>query len=153
MSRFSGEIEQLLQAAGWYEGRSDPAQVEAWQKELERDDGFKLSQVARQVLDEFGGLHIVAEGAGAACARGDIDLNPSLAKFEEDRFLSFDCLKGKAVFPLGEAILGHVFAAIDDTGNVYLVMQEVHHVASSFDAALENILLGLGTKFLEKAAA
>ncbi|MGH9928376.1 MAG: SUKH-3 domain-containing protein [Pyrinomonadaceae bacterium] len=153
MSRFSSEIEQLLQAGGWYEGRSVPALVESWQKELERGDGFKLSQVARQVLDEFGGLHIMSEGAGVACARSDLDLNPSLAKFEEDRFFSFDCLKGKGVFPLGEAILGHVFAAIDDAGNVYLVMQEVHHVASSFEAALENLLLGLGTKFLEKAAA
>ncbi|MGH9883125.1 MAG: SUKH-3 domain-containing protein, partial [Pyrinomonadaceae bacterium] len=95
---------------------------------------------ARQVLGEFGGLHILSEGAGVACARSDLNINPSLAKFEEDRFFSFYCLKGKAVFPLGEAIVGHFFAAIDEGCNVYLVMQEVRHVASSFEAALENLL-------------
>jgi hypothetical protein len=120
---------------------------------LERVDGFKFSSAARQILDEFGGLHILSEGASVACARSDLHINPSLAKFEEDRFFSFDCLKGKEVFPIGEAILGHVFVAIDERSNVYLVMQEVHHVANSFEAALENLLLGLGTKFLENAAA
>ena len=151
MRRFSSETEQLLKSAGWYEGRSVPALVESWQRELERADGFKLSQTARQVLVEFGGLHILSEGAGVACARSDLDVNPSLAMLEEDRFLSFDCLKGKEVFPLGEAIVGHVFVAIDESCNVYLVMEEVRHVSSSFDAALENLLLGLGTNFLERA--
>src|SRR5688500_4587243 len=124
MRRFSSETEQLLKSAGWYEGRSVPALVESWQRELERADGFKLSQAALQVLEEFGGLHILSEGAGVACARADLDLNPSLAIFEEDRFFSFECLKGKEVFPLGEAIVGHAFAAIDQDCNVYLVMQE-----------------------------
>ena len=153
MSRFSSETEQLLRSAGWYEGRSVPALVESWRMELERADGFRLSRAARQVLSEFGGLHILSEGAGVACARSDLDINPPLAKFEEDRFFSFDCLKGKEVFPLGEAIVGHVFAAIDQGCNVYLVMQQVHYVARGFEAALENLLLGHGTKFLEEAAA
>ena len=143
MSRFSSEVEQLLKAAGWYEGRSVSGLVETWRIELERPDGFRLSQVARQTLDEFGGLHILSEGTGVACARSDLHLNPLLAQFEEDRFFSFECFKGKEVFPLGEAILGHVFAAIDEESNVYLVMEEVQHVASSFERALENLLLGL----------
>jgi hypothetical protein len=153
MSRFSREVEQLLKAAGWYEGRAVPDLVESWRIELERGDGFRLSQAARLVLGEFGGLHVLSDGTGVACARSDLHINPLLAKFEEDRFFSFECFKGKEVFPLGEAILGHVFAAIDEECKVYLVMQEVHHVASSFDGALENLLLGLGTRFLEEAAA
>jgi len=152
MSRFSQEVDQLLKTAGWYEGRSVPGLVESWQKELERRGGFRLSQAARSALNEFGGLHILSKGTGVACARSDLHINPLLVSGEEDRFFSFECFQRKAVFPLGEAILGHVFAAIDEDTNVYLVMQEVHYVANSFEAALENLLLGLGTKLLEEKA-
>jgi hypothetical protein len=150
MDRFSPETERLLRASGWFEGRTVPALVEAWRAELETPGGFALSPAARQVLSEFGGLHIQAKGAGIACARSDIDLNPLLAKCEEDRFSSFNCLQGKQLFPLGEADLGHLFVAIDGGGNVYLVMQFVVYVADSFDAALEVLLLGKKTKLLEE---
>jgi hypothetical protein len=152
MSRFSSETEQLLKASGWFEGRSVPNLVESWRVELETPGGFMMSSAASQALREFGGLHIQATGAGINCARSDIDLNPALAKFEEDRFFSFHCLQGRQLFPLGEAIVGHVFTAIDEKGQVFLIMQDVHFVASSFEAALENLLLGKRTILLEEAA-
>jgi hypothetical protein len=152
MSRFSRETEHLLKLSGWFEGRAVLHLVELWQDELETLGGFNLSPTARQVLNEFGGLHILSEGAGIACARSDLNLIPLLAKGEEDRFLSFSCLKGKQLFLLGEAILGHVFVAIDESGKVFLIMDAVHYVADSFDAALENLLLGKGTQLLEEAA-
>ena len=153
MSRFSKETEHLLKASGWFEGRSVPHLVEAWRAELETPGGFTLSDVARRILNEFGGLHVLSEGAGFECARSDVDINPLLARSEEDRFFSFDCLKTRRIFPLGEAVSGHLFAAVDDSGHVYLVMDVVLHVADSFDAALENLLLGKGTRLLEETAA
>lgn len=149
MGRFSAETEQLLRASGWFEGRAVPDLVESWRAEVESSRGFVLTPVARRALNEFGGLHILSEGAGVAYARSDIDFNPTLAMFEEDRFFSFQCLQGKQLFPLGEAALGHVFAVIDESGAVYLVMEEVHYVADTFDAALESILLGKDTMYLE----
>lgn len=151
MNRFSAEVEVLLKKSGWFEGRSVPALVASWSVELESDGGFQLSRVARDVLTEFGGLHIKSEGPGEACARSDLNLDPLLALCEEDRFLSFGCFKGKRLFPLGEAFVGHVFAAIDESGAVYLVMEEVHSIGDSFDAALENLLLGLGFQLVESA--
>jgi hypothetical protein len=152
MSRFSLETEQLLKRAGWFAGRCDSSQVEDWAHEMESPDGFKMSSVAKSVLKEFGGLHIKSDGPGLECARSDIELNPLLAKCEEDRFFSFSCFMGKQVFPLGEAVVGHMFAAIDEEGKVYLVMEEVQLVASSFDAALESLLLGMGSHVIETAA-
>ena len=78
-----------------------------------------MSSVARSVLKEFGGLHIKSEGPGVACARSDLEINPLLARGEEDRFFSFNCFRGKQLFPLGEAVVGHVFAAIDEDSTVY----------------------------------
>ena len=152
MSRFSSETEQLLKRAGWFEGRCDSSQVEAWAQEMASLDGFKMTPIARSVLKEFGGLHIKSHGPGLECARSDIEINPLLAKCEEDRFFAFSCFKGKQVFPLGEAVVGHMFAAIDEDGKVYLVMQEVQWVANSFDAALETLLLGMGSHVIETAA-
>jgi hypothetical protein len=152
MSRFSSETEQLLKRAGWFEGRCDSSQVEAWAHEMESPDGFKMSSVARSVLKEFGGLHIKPDGPGLECARSDIEINPLLAKCEEDRFFSFSCFQSKQVFPLGEAVVGHTFAAIDEEGKVHLVMQEVQLVANSFDAALESLLLGMRSHVIETAA-
>jgi hypothetical protein len=150
MNRFSNETEWLLRSAGWFEGRSVPDLVDYWQAKLESHAGFTLSPVARQVLNEFGGLHIMSKGAGLECARSDINLNPLLAEGEEDRFFTyFSCLNGKQLFPLGEAVLGHSFAAIDSTGEVFLIMDQVHYVAESFDLALESLLLGGRTVFLQ----
>src|SRR5580765_5604611 len=119
MSRFSAQVEVLLKKSGWFEGRLVPALVGSWSVELESDDGFQLSPVARNVLTEFGGLHIKSEGPGEACARSDLNIDPLLVAGEEDRFLSFDCFRGKRMFPLGEAVVGHMFAAIDESGAVY----------------------------------
>lgn len=152
MDRFSPETERLLRASGWFEGRTVPTLVEAWRAEMETPGGFVLSSAASQVLSEFGGLHIQAQGAGIACARSDINLNPPLAKFEEDRFFSFQCLQNKQLFPLGEAHLGHLFVAIDEGGSVYLIMQLVLYVADTFDAALEVLLRGKEAKLLEEYA-
>jgi hypothetical protein len=152
MSRFSSETEYLLKASGWFEGRSMPTLVERWQTELERPNGFSMSRVARQVLNEFGGLHIWSQGTGSDCARSDIDINPLLGQYEESRFFSFTCLQGKQLFPLGEAVLGHLFVTIDQDGNVYLIMEFVIHLAKTFDAALENLLLGKQGMLLEEYA-
>ncbi|SRR6266404_1525009 len=154
MKRFSNETEWLLRSAGWFEGRSVPHLVDYWQAKLESNDGFTLSPVARQVLSEFGGLHIMSKGAGLESARSDINLNPLLAEAEEDRFFTyFSTLKGKQLFPLGEADRGHTFAAIDSSGVVFLIMDQAYYVAESFDTALESLLLGGRTVFLEEAGA
>ena len=129
-----------------------PELVNAWSAQLESEKGFKLSLIAHDVLSEFGGLHIKSEGAGIDCARSDLNLDPSFVLGEEDRFLSFNCFRGKQVFPLGEAVGGYLFAAIDDHGVVYLVMEDVYYLADSFEAALEHLLLGLGSPLIESAA-
>ena len=150
MNRFSIETEHLLKAAGWFEGRSVPDLVESWRAELETDDGFVLSPAARQVLNEFGGLHIQSRGAGIDCAKSDVNINPLLAIDEEDHFFSFTCLRGKQLFPLGEAELIHLFLAIDESRNIYLIMEFVLYVANTIEEALETMLLGKETRLLEE---
>jgi hypothetical protein len=149
MGRFSNETEELLKASGWFDGRSVPDLVESWRTEVESRGAFALTPAAHRALNEFGGLHIKSEGAGIAWARTDIDINPTFAMFEDDRIFSFHCLQGKQLFPLGEASWGQYFAVIDECGKVYLVMEDVHYVADTFEAALETILLGKETRVLE----
>ena len=153
MHRHDPDVERLLLAAGWHPGRRVAELVTQWRGALESDGGFQLHAAAESVLLEYGGLVIESHGPGRDLARAPLHLDPMLALGEEDRLHEyFPELAGRDLFPLGETDHGHAFLAIDRQGAVVQVMDEVYGKWSSFDEALESLLLGRrGTDYGEAA--
>lgn len=125
----------MLVAAGWHQGRDVRGA-------LQLPSDFDIFPAALQVLREFGMLRVGGAGVGTDRARSTLDLNPSLAEGEFDRFEPFEDRIGDKLYPLGEVDGGYGFLAIDTQGRVFWVMDFIQFVAERFDEALEVLLLG-----------
>ena len=132
---FSDEVARMLSESGWYSGRNA-------EKALKLPAGFAVFPAASQILKEFGNLKCGKRGRGIDRARSTLNLDPSLAAGESDRFDPYARLLGARLYPLGEADDGHSFVAIDDKGRVFLVMDFMMFVGEDFVSALETLLLG-----------
>lgn len=131
MSRFSSEVERLLQGAGWYPGREIGTDaVHAWADALESPDGFQMTEAARSLLGEFGGLHLRG--------RSDLNLDPLRCDGEEDRF---EELLQRGIFPIGDAGGGHMVCAVDAEGLFYAWFEQMWWDGVPFIQALEYLLL------------
>jgi hypothetical protein len=141
-AEWSPETQAILRSAGWYPERRERERVAGWRRALSTPGGFELSAAAERVLEEFGDLRVERRGPGLEVARGGFELDPALAEGEEDRFARLGRPLGANLFPLGEALGGHVFLAIDEAGRVYLVGDEIHALGSNIYQALDNLLMG-----------
>jgi hypothetical protein len=142
MARFSSQTSAFLKSAGWFDGRRDGTAVQMGVA-IASDGGFAMSEAATRVLLEFGALHIGTQAPGERCARSSIDLTPTLAEGEEDRFSMWRHDRRPKLFPLGEIDGGHAFLALDPDGWVYAVGDEYWRISSTFDEALEVLMRGL----------
>lgn len=133
--RFSSDVGRILTKCGWYAGRDVG-------ERLRLPSDFTVFPAAKQVLREFGGLHCGERGPGIECARATLDLDPSLAEGEADRFHLYSQRIGGRLYPLGEGDDGHYFVAIAEDGRVFLIMDFLMYVADRFDHALEHLLRG-----------
>lgn len=141
-TRFDPPVNSLLQAVGWRAGRNVAEAVARWESALD-EDGFALHAVAKNILLEFGGLHVGRSARGVDRARTDIHFDPTLAIGQRDHFESFDELRGHSGYPLGEVEDGHGFLVVADSGRTFLVMDEIYDRWATFDVALRSLLLGL----------
>ncbi len=149
--QFHAEVDRSLRAAGWRPGRHVPDLVRQWRVQLESGSRFILHPAAERVLLEFGGLHIGAAGPGVDRSPSELNLDPTVAAGEDDRFLDyFPELHGRAVFPLGEVDGGNGFLGIDTTGRTYLLMDEVCGRWPTFISAIEGLLRGIRDSFPQK---
>ncbi len=137
------EVDRLLRDVGWFPGRCVPEAVAFWRSALEAC-GFVMHLAAEAVLLEYGGLHVGGVWPGLDVARLDLELNPTLAVGERDRFKDyFPELQGRAVFPVGEAHRGRTCVGVSASGEVFLLMDQVYGRWPSFEAALRGLLLGI----------
>jgi len=139
---WSRETEAVVARAGWHPGRSVADRVARWGSELATEGGFELFPAASSALGEFGGLEFAASGAGVDFARGNVNIDPSLAIGEEDRFRELETRHGLKLFPLGEAYDGNLFLGIDPSGRVYLIDDELTLAGASIYRAIENLISG-----------
>jgi hypothetical protein len=139
---WSLETQAILESAGWHPGRREKDLVTRWRQQLSTPGGFDLSGEAERVLEEFGELRVDRRGPGLEAARAGFEMDPTLALGEEERFARLGNSLGANLFPLGEALDGHVFLAIDESGRIYLVGDEIHPLGSNIYQALDNLLLG-----------
>jgi hypothetical protein len=139
---------RVLQDAGWRSGRCVSDLVRRWRDELSAGDGFVMTAAAERALEEFGGLTVNQDGPGKECARSSFEIDPMLAFGETDRFGALGAVAGDRLYPLGEAVGGHVFLAIGDSGRVYMVDDEILLVGETVHDALEALVLGLKPQFI-----
>lgn len=135
---FSPEVVALLRSAGWHEGRR--IDLTLWDQEEVRPFG-----VARDILSEFGGLHIGDTGPGVDMARSDVDLRHDAILSFWDHFRERERQVGCRVYPLGSVHHAHGEILISESGRVYLdscVHELFECVGQTFSEGLERLLLG-----------
>jgi SUKH-3 immunity protein of toxin-antitoxin system len=129
----------VLTEAGWFPGRCDH-RVADWERELSEKGGLVMHDAARTFLQEFGGLSLGKRTSSSGATRLTFDLDPTLALWEGDRFDDASRKVGDSLYPVGEAMNGQEFIAIGERGDVYLVMDMVHHLATTAWSALESLI-------------
>ncbi|HXG98829.1 MAG TPA: SUKH-3 domain-containing protein [Sphingomicrobium sp.] len=142
--RFVPEVVKMLAEAGWHPGRDV-------RESLRLPADFELFPAAERVLSEFGNLKCGENDPGRGSARSTLRLDPSLAEGESDQFDRFSPSIGRRLYPLGEGDDGHFFVAIDDQGEVYILMDWTKFIGRTFDIALTNLLLGGPSVEIEEA--
>ena len=136
MSRFSEVVRNYLITAGWYEGR------EVFNK-VKIPEGFKLFPAAIKVLREFGNLHIGECGKGKDCAKSDVRVDPSWEEGLELLLEPYSVEFGFKLLLIGRFHHEHSHLVLDEFGRVYALDDEFDPLATSFDQALEVLLLGI----------
>ncbi|MEU0602175.1 SUKH-3 domain-containing protein [Streptomyces sp. NPDC006393] len=139
MSEWSPDVLEVLEASGWTAGRR--VDTAGWQSMFE-SVGIVMHDAAEAFLQEFGGLTVSIGGPGINRAREPFELNPELARGEDDRFSEWSDSLGRHLFPLGELDGGRFFLGIDEGSEIYLVETWV----ASFGPmphALEKLILGV----------
>jgi len=132
--RFSEAVTKMLLKAGWTEGRKvDPVHG--------LSEPSAVFPKAEEILTEFRGLHVGKCGAGVDFARSDVEFEPDLSLLAELK--EHEASTGARLFPLGEAVRGHIYLIVDERGEIYLLVEgELEAFAPSFPQALEMLLLG-----------
>jgi hypothetical protein len=147
MERFSKTVDLTLRDVGWFPSRNLGDQVGEWASEL-RSDGFEIFPEAERVLAEFGGLDVDQDAPGLNCAREPFRLVPTLAAGEADRFAEFAEYLKTTLYPLGEATWGNYFLAIGESGQVFLLMEDIRFLGQNIEEALEHLILGIQSEEL-----
>ncbi|SDM55725.1 SUKH-3 domain-containing protein [Allokutzneria albata] len=109
----------LLTRAGWSPGRA--VDVAGWRAEL-AEKGFVMHEAAEQVLTEFGGLLLEADGAGVRSGRCTVEVDPLYGASLRPWLDELGAKAGaRDLYPLGEVDWGHAILAIDPDGVVFKV--------------------------------
>ncbi|MDI9889007.1 SUKH-3 domain-containing protein [Streptomyces sp. HNM0645] len=137
MSSWLPEVREVLEASRWFP--ECVVDTSIWRSASERA-GLAWHDAAEGFLKEFGGLTVNISGPGISCARTPFELDPELARGEEDRFTEWGETIGRSLVPLGELDHGRFFLAIDESGEIYLVETWVASFGP-MPQALENLVL------------
>ncbi len=137
--RWSAETGQVLQAAGWYPGRSVPTAT--WESILREHDGFEIHEAAQQFLAEFGAL-AVERGQNWPKAWREFRLDPLLAKWDHEIFEVLSEEVGADLYPLGMADRRNQYLGMAPHGKVYVGMDYVSLLADTGDKAIEKLIEG-----------
>ncbi|SHN75477.1 SUKH-3 domain-containing protein [Cryptosporangium aurantiacum] len=124
MQRFPGEVQAVLERAGWTEGRSvADAAAEAIRTVCAQTaaDGSRYVPfpAAEQALTEFAGLYVDQDGPGVALRRRPFAVDPTMVPPSAATLAAFGRALGVAVFPLGIEGVDDAVLAIDEHGRVF----------------------------------
>ncbi|SHN03143.1 SUKH-3 domain-containing protein [Cryptosporangium aurantiacum] len=124
MSRFPTEVETVLRASGWTEGRRVPeASAEAIRIVCAQPGADGSRHVpfpaAEAVLAEFGGIFVRQDEPGRELRRRPFALDPTMAAATAATLADLGRLLGVRLFPLGVEGDGDAVLTIDEQGRVF----------------------------------
>lgn len=138
--RFEPSVQAVLRQSGWFPGRS--IDVTKWIRVFPT---LQMHGSAQNFLEEFGEISIEASGKGVDCAKEPFIFDPSLALGEDLRFEEFSEEIGQVIFPIGEHGRGEFFLGIDESAEMYLLMDGIATLGAA-DAAIESLINGVGAR-------
>ncbi|GAA3389545.1 SUKH-3 domain-containing protein [Cryptosporangium minutisporangium] len=148
MQRFPGEVEAVLRAAGWAEGRSvADAAAEAIRTACAQTtaDGRRYVPfpAAERALYEFVGVYVDQDGPGVALRRRPFALDPAMVPPSVATLAEFGRALGVGLFPLGVEGVEDAVLVIDEHGRVFaLDAGGEWFLGEHVDAALTTLVTG-----------
>lgn len=148
MSRFPAEVEIVLRASGWTEGRQVPeTSAEAIRIVCAQPgaDGSRhvLFPAAEAALAEFGGIFVRQDEAGIELRRRPFAIDPTMAAGTAATLADLGRLLGVGLFPLGVEGDGDAVLAIDEQGRVFAVDHAGEwFLGPTLEAALGTLITG-----------
>jgi hypothetical protein len=147
--RFPPDVTDVLLRAGWVPGRDVQAHVVAWLENLLEDHPWVAEERAealaagRNILAEFGGLHVPLFGPGAETALLPFDFHPGGDTPDPYAFEHLSERLGSALFPLGTVADGRFDLVVDGVGRVYLTGDVDRYLGATIDEALVRLVRGI----------
>lgn len=134
MPRFASEAEEVLRAAGWFEGRN--VATSRWVAQIQRD-GYIPFEALTRFLSEFGGLRLVVRGRILI----DLDGATFLSRTVPENVKDLSCAAGEELCPIG-GDEPYTFLLMGLSGSVHLYNDaQLTRVAGSGELALESLIL------------
>jgi hypothetical protein len=149
MSRFPTEVDAVLRASGWTEGRQvADASAEAIQIVCAQPGADGSQHVpfpaAETALAEFGGLFVRQDEPGLELRRRPFALDPTMAAATAATLADLGRVLGVRLFPLGVEGDGDAVLTIDEHGRVFAFDHAGEwFLGPSLDAALITLITGI----------
>ncbi|MEW4452001.1 SUKH-3 domain-containing protein [Bremerella sp. JC817] len=137
----SSEVISLMREAGWSPGREvSPEQLHKWKVELE-SDGFTITDNARKVWHELGGLKIHQRTLASGQIIPGLDFDPLWADGEFDRIEYWERKLSTRMTPIG-MIGGGMLIMLAEDDTVYMCFgPTLFFCAQSFTEAMDSHLV------------
>jgi hypothetical protein len=149
MSRFPTEVDLVLRASGWSEGRQVPdASAEAIRLVCAQPgaDGSRHEPfpAAESALAEFGGIYVRQDEPGRELRRRPFALDPTMAAATAGTLADLGRMLGVRLFPLGVEGDGDAVLTIDEKGRVFAFDHAGEwFLGSTLDEALTTLIIGI----------
>lgn len=147
--RFTAEVREVLDGAGWQPGRDVTSWVSQWLAKVYAEDPdaerrLPLFPAARAALAEFGGLRFTQlSRVGYAGGGFRVELWPDVGRVLVDLFAEFGDGIGVPVFPFAWYEDGPSDAVVDENGRVFLLHPVGEFLlADSVDEAVTALVRG-----------
>lgn len=146
--RFPFEVDAVLQASGWFEGRRTDAEAamaigqvrEQIGRHDERTESFPA---ASEALGEFGGIFVIQDGPGRELARRPFAIDPTEVAATTETLAGIGTQLRTRLFPIGMEGDHDSILAIAENGAVYAIDHTgVWLLGESIDAALVTLVTG-----------
>jgi hypothetical protein len=148
MSRFATEVDMILRASGWTDGRQvTEASAEAIQIVCAQPGADGSRHVpfpaAEAALAEFGGLFVRQDEPGSELRRRPFALDPTMAAATAATLADLSRVLGVRLFPLGVEGDGDAVLTIDEQGRVFAFDHAGEwFLGQTLDEALTTLITG-----------
>jgi hypothetical protein len=148
VSRFPIEVESVLRASGWTDGRQVPETSAEAIRIVCAQPGADGSQhvpfpAAEAALAEFGGIFVRQDEPGLELRRRPFALDPTMAAATAATLADLGRLLDTRLFPLGVEGDGDAVLTIDEQGRVFAIDHAGEwFLGPTLEAALTTLIVG-----------